>query len=1239
MKKLTTVVCALFLLGLTANFTFATEIITGKTAFETYQGAKLVRYSNNQQNIPSYLSFYQGQEVDLDGAYEWMKKNFGLSNRFGLKLLHIEKDKLGFKHYRYAQTFDGKIIEYSFWILHTKNDLVQAMNGYLVNEIALSTPSISENTALNLALAHVGADEYKWEVPAEEQHLKWESGDASATYYPEGTMVYIPLNGDFKSGEYRLAYKFNIYAHSELYRANVYIDALSGEVLFENELIHELDTPGTAETAYSGTQDIIADSFGSLFRLRDGSRGLGINTYDMNTGTTYGSAVDFIDDDNNWDYTGPDLDEYAYDAHWGAEQTYDYYDIIHGRNSIDDAGFALNSYVHYDAGYVNAFWDGSRMTYGDGNATYSPLTSIDIAGHEITHGLTSFTADLIYSAESGALNESFSDIFGTAIENYARPLDWNWLIGEDIGSAFRSMSNPNAFSDPDTYFGDFWADLAGGDAGGVHTNSGVQNFWYYLLTEGGTGVNDNGDAYTVVGQGFSVSSAVAFRNLTVYLGPSSGFEDARFYAIQSAIDLYGACSPEVESVTNAWYAVGVGVEYTDEVLANFIADITVSCSAPFTVEFTNLSVNGTSFEWDFGDGTSSIVSSPSHEYSTIDTFTVQLIADGGACGIDTLTLVDYILVDPDMPCDVIMPTDGIGSTQTSCSGTLYDSGGDGANYGANEDAQITIQPAGASQVEIEFLMFDVEAGPSGTCNYDYLEVYDGPSSASPLIARYCNNNLPPATLLSTGDALTFVFHSDPGVQDPGFEIAWNCILPDIPPVAEFSSDVVSTCTGIVNFTDESTNGPIDWFWDFGDGSTSTEANPSHTYLMNGNYTVTLTATNGIGSDDEVKTDYIEVLLPDAPLAINDTVCGDEVINFSATSSGSVNWYDAPGGTLLSSGLTYSPGILAVTTPFYAQTEIPGMTYDVGPVDNSFGTGGFFTGNQHLVFDCFQPVILKSVRVYANGAGNRTIQLRNNAGTVIESLVVYIDNGEQVVDLNFEIPVGTNLQLGTEAGSAPDLFRNNAGPSYPYTEAGVIEIKESSAGTDYYYFFYDWQVEEYPCLSGFTEVFGVVESTTFESISGDELICVQGGPTTYTTLATGGTWIADCGGCINSSTGVFDPSAAGEGTFTIDYIVGGASCVAVNEITVTVSSCANVVIEALLDLQIYPNPNGGTFTVQLPANSVTLEIRNIVGQLIVQENTLGMNQILISSILADGTYFVTVRNNEGTPIGTIKMVIQ
>lgn len=1128
---------------------FSQEVFNGNDAADLYSGTSVVRTSTFS-SLPSYLQFSNDQQPDSDEVLSWMNKNFSLSGSIGFTQKNSNRDGIGFEHIRLQQTYLGKPIEDAIWILHTKNGKVVSMNGMIYPELTnAGNFVISESAALDNALDFVGASSYKWQIESEENHLKAESGNPQATYFPVAEKVYVSANKSFEPGSFRAAYKFNIYAHSELYRAYVYVDAQTGVVLTEEEILHDINTPGTAITVYSGSQTIITDSFSGSYRLRETTRGNGVNTYDMNQGTSYGAAVDFTDTDNTWNNVNAQLDQYATDAHWGAEMTYDYYFYQHGRNSIDDNGFALNSYVHYDVNYANAFWDGTRMTYGDGDGAWDPLTALDIAGHEITHGLTTFTADLNYSAESGALNESFSDIFGTSIENYARPSNWNWLIGNEIGSAIRSMSNPNSMGDPDTYFGTNWASLTGGDNGGVHTNSGVQNYWYYLMVAGGSGTNDQGDVYSVTGLGFTDASEIAFRNLTVYLTPTSNYSDARFYAIQSAVDLFGGCTPQVETTTNAWYAVGVGNAYVSTVIADFSAPVVTSCSAPFTVSFSNTSTNGVNYNWNFGDGGTSTSMSPSHTYTSQGTYTVTLNVDGGLCGADNLILTNYITIDNALPCVVNLPVSGTGNIQTACSGTVFDSGGSGSNYGANEDAQITISPSGATSVSLSVISFDIEPGSSGTnCNYDYLKVYNGPNTASPLLGTYCNNNLPPATINSTGSSITIVFHSDSGLEKNGFEIDWNCIMPSSPPVANFVADVTTTCNGTITFTDLSTNAPDTWAWNFGDGNTSSVQNPTHTFAANGTYTVQLTATNSFGSDPEIKTAYITVNKPAGPVVTGDAICENSSADLLATGSGTLNWYDSPaGGTLVNTGISFTTSPLSSTTTFYVEEEIPGSISNVGPATNGFGTGGYFNGDQYQVFTSSTPFILKSVKVYANGSGNRTIQLRDAVGTVLQQAIVNLPNGMSTVNLNFDVPAGTNLQLGTLSGSSPALYRNNAGASYPYTLSGIVSITGSSAGSAYYYFFYNWEIEEYSCLSERSAVTATVSPNQDATITPVPGLCTTDSPVTLTAVDPGGVW---------SGTGVsgssFDPSVAGTGTHTITYTISGM-CGSTDTETISVSN--------------------------------------------------------------------------------------
>jgi len=247
------------------------------------------------------------------------------------------------------------------------------------------------------------------------------------------------------------------------------------------------------------------------------------------------------------------------------------------------------------------------MTYGDGDGVnFTPLVCLDVVGHEITHGVTQYSANLRYLGESGALNESFSDIFGNEVEFAKEGVPGsgtgNWRMGEDItpsGLGIRNMQNPNEFNDPDTYLGTYWVTTGSGDAGGVHTNSGVQNFWFYLLCEGGSGTNDHGNAYNVSAIGFTKAAAIAYRNLTVYLTPSSNYYAARVGAINSATDLYGPGSPEVQVVMDAWYAVGVyeptppsgilvwegklgGQDYSGSYINTFLT------TAGFTTQYTNV---------------------------------------------------------------------------------------------------------------------------------------------------------------------------------------------------------------------------------------------------------------------------------------------------------------------------------------------------------------------------------------------------------------------------------------------------------------------------------------------------------------------------------------------------------------------------------------------------------------------------------------------------------------------------
>ena len=480
-------------------------------------------------------------------------------------LLEEEQDSLGFSHRTVQQTNEAIDIEGAIIKIITRPDGTMKKVG---NRVDIQKPIPANvlrfEAALVIAMQTVQTDYFYWENEAMQRLIKELENDPGATFYPQNKLVWLDPQFSHDGNRYKLAYKIELFYHAASDHKTVYVDAEQGSILLEIEGCHEVSVEGTAETRYHGTRTIITDSLGAdSFVLYDHSRGGGIETLNIRTLKSEDSAVSFVDDDNHWDHDNKEMDNAAGDVHWGSEMTYDYFMKSHGRNSFDGKGTKILSYVHYDKNWVNASWNGKYARYGDGSN--NPLTSIDVVAHELTHGVTGTSSGLIYRNESGALNESFSDIFGTAVEFYAAPAEANWNIGM-ANFYLREMGNPKKFSHPNCYNGRYWY-TGTGDNGGVHINSGVQNFWFYLLCNGGEGVNDLGNPYKVDSIGMEKAAKIAFRNLVYYLTPSSTFADARSGSIEAAKDLFGACSPEVAQVVNAWYAVGVGADSDNKDLA------------------------------------------------------------------------------------------------------------------------------------------------------------------------------------------------------------------------------------------------------------------------------------------------------------------------------------------------------------------------------------------------------------------------------------------------------------------------------------------------------------------------------------------------------------------------------------------------------------------------------------------------------------------------------------------------
>ena len=541
-----------------------------------------------------------------------LQNSMKLAPQNDFQLKKQETDQLGMTHQRFQQTYKGVKVEFATPIIHSKEGTTQSISGEFYDIKNLSVDAqISASAAFAKALQYTGAQSYMWQDAVTSQKMGYAQ--------PQGELVILPAY-EGRELVMKLAYKFDIYATQPVSRGNMYIDATDGSELFYDATIKHFDnfghvgTPeataiteadycaaleaedytaivaGQAATRYSGTQTIQTRIINGNYTLRDNTRGGGVNTYNSGGQNSY-PQTNFTDADNNWtaaEFNNAAKDNAALDAHWGAEVTYDYWTAVHSRNSFDGSGAAINSWVHYDnqpggAGYDNAFWNGSVMTYGDGssngaegNGFFDALTSLDVAAHEVGHAVTTFTANLAYRRESGGLNEGFSDIWGAAVEHFAKgngsdtnPSAEIWLIGDEIdrrngSAALRSMSNPTSLGQPDTYGGQFWQEPNCGtptqsnDYCGVHTNSGVLNYWFYLTVVGGSGSNDVGDVFSVSGIGMTKAAKISYRGLSQYLSANSTFANARTAMIQSAIDLYGAGGAEEEAVTNAMHAINVG---------------------------------------------------------------------------------------------------------------------------------------------------------------------------------------------------------------------------------------------------------------------------------------------------------------------------------------------------------------------------------------------------------------------------------------------------------------------------------------------------------------------------------------------------------------------------------------------------------------------------------------------------------------------------------------------------------
>jgi Zn-dependent metalloprotease len=487
----------------------------------------------------------------------------GLTTTESTSVRDVIVDKNGTQHVRYDRTYRELPVLGGDFVVHLKADGAYRSADRATRakiSIASIVPDVSAPKAAGLAVNALRAANL---------------GDALKQVQAKPQLVVDALHGTPK-----LAWRTNAVGKDSLgnpVARTVLTDARTGAQ------IDAWDSIGTAtgdgKSLYSGTVPLETTQSGSAYNLTDPTRG---NTYTGDAANKtdlciFGICISrapstvFTDADNHWG-TGATTDRSsaAVDAQYGTNETWDYYKNVHGRNGIAGDGKGSYNRVHYGNSYNNAFWDDSCfcMTYGDGDGTtFGPLVALDVAGHEMTHGVTSKTAALTYTGESGGLNEATSDILGTLVEWYANNSSdpGDYLIGEKIvrsgfgKTALRYMDQPSK----DGSSADYWSSSVGNLD--VHYSSGVANHFAYLLAEGSGAKTINGVSYnsptyngsTVTGIGRDKLGAIWYRALTVYMTSSTNYAGARTATLNAARDLYGAGSTEYNTVAAAWSAVNV----------------------------------------------------------------------------------------------------------------------------------------------------------------------------------------------------------------------------------------------------------------------------------------------------------------------------------------------------------------------------------------------------------------------------------------------------------------------------------------------------------------------------------------------------------------------------------------------------------------------------------------------------------------------------------------------------------
>jgi PKD repeat protein/Zn-dependent metalloprotease len=821
--------------------------------------------SNKEYRTPMVIECLVPVEAQPE---QWLNSilPLGVEDRWVL-VKSKQPDKMGFVRHELKQMYRGVEVEDGqYFVFEKQGKLVRAVGKYVPVQLSASAGKkplkICRNVAIDAFLSSLDTSNQ----PRKSVHAEHENK----------LMVVTHL------GKFHYAYRFIVSNENPHNNQLVYIDAQSGKLIKMVSDVHGSGPIGTANTTFYGVKNIETTQAGqSLFFLNDESRNIRVSARNGEQG----SISPIYDTDNVWEDTSLQY-RTAQTAMWVMQEVHDIVSAEFDFTLGYDSDAPLNV-------YVAASGNESYYTAGGIYITFSPTSytnaMVDLVGHELMHWFISQSSNLAGTGEALAISESLSDIFGTYMEHRILGQEADYLIAsERTATGIRNLSNPKSKGHADSYLGQWYNYSWNNTQLLKYQNGGVMNYWFYLLSEGGEGVNDFVDAYQVDGIGIESAFRIVQRMESMYLISTATFEDAMYASQIAAQDLFGECSNELIQVTRAWAAVNIHVDEPIVILppiAEFEIEPFSNCTYPLNVQFVNWSSFADSYLWDFGDGTTSTEVTPNHTFASGSNYTVTLIAEGlnVGCSVPDTVVLDslfsnlYNNVELPEACPVTLPSNTatarilefqlgnfnnqtpsspfVGYSDFSCSHFVEVYPGDQMKY--------KIRSINASR-NLMWLDFNNDGNflptderviqdfvSPGEPTLGYLTVPEIQSGEFHARIRLTSGS-------SSGEVDPCAIGSFTETEDYRLVVKANPVAPE----AAFEETKQYTyAQDSIAFRCLSTGGNLQRSWTFEGGipAQSNSASPVVVYSNPGVYAVKLVVTNAMGVDSLVKTEYIRIL--------------------------------------------------------------------------------------------------------------------------------------------------------------------------------------------------------------------------------------------------------------------------------------------------------------------------------------------------------------------------------------------